>query len=378
MLPPPTARNKQARQSNGGQGLKQALSIWDPLNPSPVPTTVSDGHAHINTGMDRKSFTLSPSDKAMLFVTNPGSSGLVGTMAKWSGSTIIWNTFVLPTLAGNAVSGNGPTAGRAMKASVSILNSTPARKVGGTVLTLNATQRIVWPTTANTNLSVTQIEALFAQIENQAQTRLHTGESFKTSQCMRCHPSNDVEYTGFRPFSPTEAGDDLDALASTKTPAQVSALADINRFLEVISTCTPYSGLNDVTSPYPAFHELQRRPMSTLCVLFDSPPEVQSYTISARGTYYSRWPLEHVLGQHHPPIPSAPAGVVSRLRDAGEHFKDMLHNAADSFIHSNMGGAGTGAFLTPSNAYSMYTQFQRARGAGTFGGLAIADIPLID
>jgi hypothetical protein len=340
---------------------------------------VSDGHAHVTTGMDRRNFTLGPNEKAMMFVTNPGSSGMCGAMVQWSSAGVIWENFVMPTLAGsaNGPGVGGPTAGRAMKASLSILNSTASRKIGGTVLTLNATQRIVWPTNATTNLSVEQANDLYTQIENQAQTRLQTGEFYKTAKCMRCHPNCDVDYTGFRPFQPSATGSSLDPHSTTNAGAPQAALTDIDRFLECISTCTPYNSANgDTVVAYPNWHELQKRPMSTICVLFASPPESQTYTFSVRGTYYTKWPMEHVLGQHHPPIPSASPGVVSRLKDVGEHFKDVVHDAADGAAAVGSGVASV--FQMGSQAYSLYTQLQRARGVGT--GMAIADalIPMID
>jgi len=327
----------------------------------------------------------------MVLITNPGNSGMIGTMVKWStgitssGVTVSsggpkWSSLVVPTLAGNALEGGGPTAGRAMKASVSILNSTPTRLIGGTVLTLNATQRIVWPKAgwSMADLTVEQANEAFTQIENQAQTRLQTGEFFKTAKGLRCHAANDVDYTGFRPFNHTIGGDDLDAGATGNTTDQNKALGDINRFLEVVSTATPYSTTPEVTLGYPAFHELQRRAMSTICVLFESPTEPQNYTITARGTYYTRWPMEHVLGQSHPPIPTCPPGRLSQIKDTAEHFKDMVHDAADGVAAVGHGIANV--FSGAANAYSMYTQLQRARGASALsGGLAMLEYaPLVD
>lgn len=393
MLPAPAGRTRpQGRSAAGGMSLKQVLSIMDPLNPTPVPTIVSDGHAHINTGMDRVSFTLGVGERAMVFITNPGNSGMIGVMVKWStgitsgGATISsggpkWSSLVVPTLAGNALEGGGPTAGRAMKASVSILNSTPSVRLGGTVLTLNATQRIVWPKAgwSMADLTVDQANSVFTQVENQAQTRLQTGEFFKTAKGLRCHAANDVDYTGFRPFNHTLTGDDMDAGGTGNTTDENLALGDINRFLEVISTATPYSTTPEVTMGYPAHHELQRRSMSTICVLLESPTESQNYTITARGTYYTRWPMEHVLGQSHPPIPTCPPGRLTQIKDAAEHFKDMVHDAADGFAAVGHGIAN--AFSGATNAYSMYTQFQRARAGSALGNGALAMLeyaPLID
>ena len=379
MLPQTAPRSRQprpasARANGSGLSLKAALSIWDPLNPTPIPTAVSDGHAHANTGMDRKSFTLLQSERAMLLISNTGTSGMVGALVQWTpnSTTLTWSNLVLPTLASNGHAGGGPTSGRAMKASVSILNSTTTRKIGGTVLTLNATSRIVWPASTFSDLSVAQADDVFAQIENQAQTRLQTGDHFRTTKGMRCHPCNDVEYTAFRAFHTATAGDLLNpATLTVGAPVTQAdyALADINRFLETVSTCAPVTGSNGVTRIQ------EPRPMSTICVLFDRPPEPQTYTISARGTYYTRWPMESVMGQHHPPIPTAPPGLLSKLRDAGEHFKDVVHDVGDGIASVGQGIAN--AIPGVSQAYNMYSTFSNYQRA-QMGPLALADIPIID
>ena len=112
MLPQTAPRSRQprpasARANGSGLSLKAALSIWDPLNPTPIPTAVSDGHAHANTGMDRKSFTLLQSERAMLLISNTGTSGMVGALVQWTpnSTTLTWSNLVLPTLASNGHAG---------------------------------------------------------------------------------------------------------------------------------------------------------------------------------------------------------------------------------------------------------------------------------
>jgi len=308
--------------------------------------------------MMRKSFHLNIDQRAMLFVTNTGNSGTVGVLAKWESDAagtaqLTWTNFVLPTLSGNGAMGNGPTAGRAMKAAVSIINTTPERKVAGTVLTLDAVQRIIWPMHQRANLNVVRANEVFEQLANQSQSRMSTGTAYRNTKEIRCHPLNDVEYTGFRPFKTSTDVDEVTGVSAHETQV-------IDHFLGTISTASPGTSF-DTEKSYPEYHEQPTRPMSTVCILFEKPTDPQNYTITARGTYYTRWPMAHVLGQHHPPIKTAPASVVTKLRDAAEAFAGVSHDVADGV---STFGRGLGQmFQTGQAAYSMFTNLNRMRGA---------------
>jgi len=380
MLPPaaqaPRRRGAQQQQLPP-TGLKLA-KMWDPLNPTPIPTAVSDGHAHVTTGMDRFDIQVGTGSKVMVIVSNTGSSGCGGVIFDWNTNGVNASSFVFPTLQGSALSGGGPTAGRAMKSSLSILNSTPTRKIGGTVSFLNATQRIVWPTdTAGrpSTISVAQANDLFLQIKKQQQTVIRTGEFYKTPKTCFAYPGNEAEYISFQPFQSTTQA--LNVPVETSLAAEVDALEDVERFLYSVSTAAPYNPNTEPTEELNARAgewEPKRRPMSSLIFLIDAPPEPQSYTFTVRGSYYTRWPMEHVLGQHHPPIPSSSPGVVSHLRDAGEHFGQVMHDLSDT-----VGSVGQGisrAIGTAFQAKSMYDGFQAWRNTAS-GALSIA-APIVD
>ena len=69
--------------------------------------------------------------------------------------------------------------------------------------------------------------------------------------------------------------------------------------------------------------------MSSLIFLVDKPVELQNYTFTARCSYYTRWPMEHVLGQHHPQVPTATASFVNEVRDVGEAMGGVAHEVED-------------------------------------------------
>jgi hypothetical protein len=198
------------------------------------------------------------------------------------------------------------------------------------------------------------------QVKRQQQTVLRTGEYYKTPKTCFAYPGNETEYVGFRPFEAAEAADECLVVnssgsievASGKTSTELAQLKDVDRFLFSVSTATPFNDADDNTSPYPYAWEPKRRPMSSLVFLIDSPPEVQSYTFTVRGTYYTRWPMEHVLGQHHPPIPHAHPGVVSHIRDAGEHFGQVMHDLSET-----VGSVGRGIARGVNAARSAVSTF---------------------
>jgi len=390
MLPPaaqqiaPRRRGAQSQQLQrlpNGLSHKHVARIWDPLNPTPIPTAVSDGYAHVTTGMDRFDIQVGAgTEKVMVIVSNIGSSGCGGVVFDWSVSGgVNASSFVFPTLQGSALSGGGPTAGRAMKSSLSILNSTPTRKIGGTVSFLNATQRIVWPTATTSGrpsaITVDQANDLFLQIKKQQQTVIRTGEFYKTPKTCFAYPGNEAEYISFQPFQSTTQAANVPV--ATPLATEMDGLKDVDRFLYSVSTAAPYNPNTEPTVELNARAgewEPKRRPMSSLIFLIDTPPEPQSYTFTVRGSYYTRWPMEHVLGQHHPPIPSSSPGVVSHLRDAGEHFGQVMHDLTDT-----VGSVGQGisrAIGAAFQAKSMYDGFQAWRNAAS-GVLSIA-APIVD
>lgn len=319
----PQAAKAIAGRVPRGLGLSKAAlaKLWDPLNPRPIGTAVSDGHAHSITGMTRHSIELTGTSKAMILVTNTGSTGMVGVVFQWNANVITASSLVIPTLADDASAGNGPTAARAMKCSLTLLNSTSARKISGSVVFLNATQRIVWPTVAGSSaaaITIAQAEEIFDQIRNQQQAQLCTGDQFKHPKCAFAHPANEPEYTKFSPFVGTTAGDLVDT-QSTFASDQAK-LHDMGWLLHKVST-------SSATSPLTRVWESDNgplRPMSTLCILLDTPAELQTYTLTARASYYTRWPMSHVLGQHHPAIPAVGTDLVNAARDAAEEVGSVV------------------------------------------------------
>jgi len=386
-------RRRGVTSSGIATGLKLA-KIWDPLNTTPIPTAVSDGHAHVTTGMDRFDLKVGSgsgsnfvASKAMVIVTNTGADGCCGLVYSWNTTGVKVSSIVLPTLAGNPLEGSGPTAGRAMKCSLTILNSTPSRRVGGTVSFLNATQRIVWPTDTVSQISMAQADEIFKQVKKQQQTVLRTGEDYKSPKTSFAYPGNETEYIGFRTWEGTDQADDV-AVGDGTVPdtTGLKTLKDVDRFLFSVSTATPFNDPDDTTGghvvpntltvgPY-GFWEPKRRPMSTLVFLIDAPSEEQTYTFTVRASYYTRWPMAHVLGQHHPPIPASSPGVVSHLRDAGEHFGQVMHDISDTI--GSVGGGIQRAVGTAYQARGLYNGLRMLQNGGMTMGNASTLALMVD
>lgn len=327
------------------QAASNHLSVWNPLNETLIPTLLHDGDAHPVMGKCAIDFTLTAGgglngQRAMVLMSNTGDNALVGILYIWNGTTANETptanpritTFVIPQLSAGAAGGNGPTAGRAMKASLTVMNSSAHVHMGGSVKYLNATSRIVWPTAGTSSLNAYECSTVFNQIEEQAETQTINGTAFAEPKVMYCHPSNEIEYTAFRQFRGSTSLTDFNAFSTSPGPVLLAGSKDAHNFIRSISTFEPptVSVANEGTSQGSSI-DTKLRPMSTICVLFNTPSEDQSYTLTARSSYYTRWPMAHVLGQKHKPIPDASKqpGLLSAFRAAASAGKDMLHSATE-------------------------------------------------
>jgi len=80
--------------------------------------------------------------------------------------------------------------------------------------------------------------------------------------------------------------------------------------------------------------------MSTAWIVLSPPAVAQSYTISCKASFYTRWGLSTVPGQSQFDVPTASAGFINRVQSYASGMADTLHTIADI-------GATHAAFLPP-------------------------------
>lgn len=276
----------------------------DPLCTLPVPSALSDGKALPHTGIIRKNFATIPGDVNLIVVQNTGDSGTIGYRVRLSqsGAHIGESLLTIPTMAASAAQG-GPSACRAMKCSASLVNSSNVMHRGGRVMYLNSAQRL--PTRmSQTDLVQNpfgdpEFSHIVDAVRNSPYTRGVTGDFLKVPFQLISFPIDPVSYSQFKPSR--------GILTSAEFRDHI--------FMPPLET------LNDQ----------EVRPMSTLVFLIESTDEAQDYTLTIRGSYYTRWPLTSIPGQSMQHMPTAPANVINKVRDHAETNAQELVKVAEDF-----------------------------------------------
>lgn len=273
------------------------FNLLNPMVPQLMPVLASDGKAFPLTGLASGDFTVGPDEKAILIVTNTGSSSNVGYFRKVNATT---GAFIpgegfdlnIPTLV-TPDTGGGASAIRAMKLSCSVVNVTNALKRGGRVTYLNSSQRLPPFLTEDDPFS-----AIFQGVRDSPHRRRITGDDLVTPKQLIGYPCDNSAYTTFTPHH---------------------GQTDATTFLGHCLTAS---------SAVPA----AARPMSVIVWMFEPPADVNDYSITVRASYYTRWPLTSVPGQAMRDIPHAPPALINSHRDHAE-------NTANDLVHVAEGGA---------------------------------------
>jgi len=315
-------RFNNTRGPTGGYGsanFSKLCNMWDPLCPEPIPSAFSDGHAHVTVGMRRLDIKVQGGATCLIGISCEGGTPFAGCILHYQPEgadpalqpmMFDYSTLVMPTLAGYPHDNAGPTAGRSMKGGLYITNTTHNMFRGGAVHILNADMRLTTTFRATPGTEThADITDLFGQVINNAQTRQSQGQSFSTTKGIFCHPVDTTMYTRFVPWTGEHAG------ASSNGNFEQSDHSDAR------SMCQRW--LKRQTYVSGQEHD-SVRPMSTLWALIDRPPSDQTYTITARNTFYTRWPAAHVLGQQRTPMKTAPPSVVNAAYNAGEAAAHLL------------------------------------------------------
>lgn len=277
---PPPARAGRGRGRGSRASAQPIRDLFDPRNNLLVPTVVSEGAAFPISGSTISNHTINTAYRTLLVCTNTGVAGTV--MAKIAADTTIYPAqYTIPLLSPHSAAG-GPTSGRAMKGGLTLCNRTQKLNQGGQVSVLNAVQRVSLPA-APSSMTQAQWNDFFDSIVAHPKTKIYNGSDFNKSKTFVSHPLDETDYLGYSDWQGS---------------------LTMNDFWDHVAV---WPG---------SVH--QKRPMSTIFVVFEAAPVNNTYEAKTRSSFYTRWPLDSVPGQAHRAVPTAPANVINNHRDHAE------------------------------------------------------------
>lgn len=267
------------------------MDVYNPLNPYAVPALLPSGQALATRDTSRTTISLAATTtRIAVFVTNCGYSSTVAatvTLFNTGTPTVVVGTHDVPKLILAAGSG-GPTSGRAMKYGVSLVNTSKWMDMNGIVRVLTTDQRIAFPTDF-ASMTNAQWNASLDAIAAHPHCRVHNGPDFVHPKMFIGHPVDSTAYNAFDHWEgPMGAAD----------------------FFDLISV-------------HPVDLRDRRRPMSTTVLIFEPASVANLYSISIHGSWYTRWPLDTLLGTQMTTVATA---AVSNLARADAH---AIRTAAD-------------------------------------------------
>lgn len=228
------------------------------LDPRPIPAKLAAGHGFHTVGKARTTVTANASRRVVLFVTNTGASGTLMLFLSSDGGKY---TTTVPTLTLAADAG-GPTAGRALKATLRLTNVTKRLNQGGAVYVGELDQRLALPQAPST-MTAAEIGASIDGIIALNASHAHDGVEFARPHEFSC---GIADATDFEDFGPWFGAYSVDNFA---------------RHFAV----WPGSG-----------HD--KRPMTTRYVIFETIADANDYVAEVVGQWYTRWPTGHILSDH--------------------------------------------------------------------------------
>lgn len=249
--------------------------IFDPQDPRTPPTIMADGLSFRVDGVVRSPFTHSPGERRAFFLSNVGSSATLLGYVSISGGTAFTGTAAVPTINTPGANG-GASSGRALKASLTLVNTTSVLNRGGRVTILHLNQRLSFPQAPQT-MTVAEWNAELDQIVAHPKAVPYSAEEFVQPKALVVHPVDQPRYTEFSSWQ-----------GSNTIPGFFGHIAT---WLGIAATSA--------------------RPMSTIAIVFEAPAIAQDYQLSSRGAWLTRWPVDSVLGQSMHQQPTAPASVLN-------------------------------------------------------------------
>lgn len=329
--PKPTPRRPPARRAMPGRRVLGGGDLYNPFNPRAVPTLQSEGKAFSMNGMAiRGGDTVS--ERTLIVVTNTGESGTILGAYKHTGAVMSTGVETIPTLTAGSNAG-GPTSMRAMKCGVQIINRTKLLDQGGKVTVLNASQRLSIPA-APASLSATDFTELLNNICNHPSAVPFNGQDFSHAKTFVCHPLDSTDYHRY----------------------DVSAGADTA------------NGFAAHWATWPGSTHFSR-PMSTILIVFETIEPSNKYDIRAKGWFYTRWPLDTIMGQNMRPVPTQPQALVNKSKDEAESLAHVAREGAAGATGGALAALGGMAYRGMSRAAAA-----RAPAIAAGEGLGFAEL----
>lgn len=318
----------------------------NPMHPSPMPSITSDGRSLPYTGLVSDDFQVH-GKRTLLITTNLGDTGTVGCLLHLlSDDTVLESQITptpdtahvrmltIPTLSMNSTQG-GPTSSRAMKYSTSVVNCSAAFHRAGRVTYLNTSQRLpgIGKVYDSSNVARLDFSSIVNAVKTSPYRRRITGATLGEPKQIIGHASDVTMYSNYRPFQ------------GSYTPEEF-----------LMHVVVPGDGLMPGNTWHGPGYDTtwDKRPMSTTVYIFEPTEHAQDYSVTARGSFYTRWPLTSVPGQSMTNSPTAPAPLVNKTHDHAE-------NTANELVHVAEGGALVAA--APTVAKTAKTALQAAQGA---------------
>jgi len=263
--------------------LPSAGDIFDPTNGLLVPTIASEGLAFPVMDKAIGNITVDTGATCILILNNPGNCGTIMTQIDVDSSNIVSRSaYTCPHF-----SGTPATYCRAMKAAVSMVNTTKLLDQGGRVYMLHLNQRLTLPAEF-TAMTGEEWKSTASEIKSNPDARPFSGAEFVHEKRFVSHPSNQTNYLKYR-----EWGSVLTASAHS----------------QFWTTAT--------TAPE------KDRSMSTIIIVITDPPANQTYAIAAYGAWYARYPLTSLVSRAQVHVPTASPALVNAQRDKAELYKDV-------------------------------------------------------
>lgn len=296
----PAKKSKARKEPKTKKSVKKEVQTeakeihhMSPYFNSLIPTVLNQGRAFPYTGMFRLDINQGLSETIILAATNTGISGTVFTLGFQSGIGVpAYAVYTIPTLALADTSG-GPTSGRAMKFSMGLSCTTPLLSRGGRITTLNGQSRLRIDNAPSASVLAT-FQNIAATVRAMPAAQAHDATNFGDEKQLSGSVVDSVTYEDFEEWVGTES---------------------VDEFWEHIAVW-PGSVRRD-------------RPMSTAWLILSPPAVAQSYTISCRASYYTRWGLSTVPGQSQFDVPTAPATFINRVQAIASGMSDALHTVAE-------------------------------------------------
>lgn len=330
---PPGVKNKFTNTKAKNKGKRGMLlnksrtsgrpgDIFNPMHPGVVPSLLSDGKSLPVRGLVRNELSLNPlltgGHPVIIFCTNNGVSGCT-TCEVHVETTPHITLSSIKTLDVDAISG-GPTTGRAMKVSLGLSNSTQHMVRGGRIYVANLDQRMSFPC-APSLMTTTQWTDFGTKLSEEPNTIAREGEEFGTNQHYVGHPVNQTAYTDYLNWKRYSTGE---------TPPAPAVLHDADAWFSHVGV-------------WPTIVDtFLSRPMSTIVFYFEAPPSLQTYTVTARATYFTRWPLNTISGQNMKNQPTTDSASIVAARNAAEAASVIAKNTAAAALLASQGGTGGG------------------------------------